>query len=299
MRAGKSPAEMLAWRPWSTLLADLSTELSRTPADSGIVPTISPSGSPPPPPPGGHGDDSNGEDPASSDGDEVVNNTQKAKNDAAERLERTLVQFAVEPKTLADLVAILEASPLALVAGRDGAHVLILMDCNCFGESDSRPKTRSCPIGKQVFTKFTEATLQARQGIQAGNPLDYIQKGDVYFCIDGGKERRRQFTKSLTIKAGPKDPKRNIFKRVTLHCTEASVRLRRGRARGQVKVTQSVYIMRSAATHVPSHGYVTHGGSLSWHACVFFVFVQTYLPNIRTSIFPNFDSLGGARPAEL
>ena len=279
---------MLAWRPWSTLLADLSTELSRTPADSGIVPTISPSGSPPPPP-GGHGDDSNGEDPASSDGDEVVNNTQKAKNDAAERLERTLVQFTVEPKTLADLVAILEASPLALVAGRDGAHVLILMDCNCFGESDSRPKTRSCPIGKQVFTKFTEATLQARQGIQAGNPLDYIQKGDVYFCIDGGKERRRQFTKSLNVKAGPKDPKRNIFKRVTLHCTEASVRLRRGRARGQVKVTQSVYIMRSAATHVPSHGYVTHGGSLSWHACVFLflfklIFLTSELPYFQTLI---------------
>jgi hypothetical protein len=167
----------------------------------------------------------------------------------------------VEQKTLAATTEVLKATPLATVRAADSSGpVMILMDCNVYGASDSNDKLRKCPMGKEIFQKLLKAVLHARQGDDEELP-DKLQIGDIYVMLDGGKERVRLFQKPLQVKKTGKDPDRNHHRKVVVHCTEASVRARRGRNRGNVKLTQTIHITKNIKTKIDPCEYSSYPGS--------------------------------------
>lgn len=168
---------------------------------------------------------------------------------AANRILSQQGVYVNEQPSIPGMIQELENTPLACVkASPETGKVLILVDCNVWGETDHRPRTRSCPIGKDKIENAIKAAIQARQG-RSENQIETIQKGDIYMCIDGGKSRFRQFSKHL--KAGDnktKSVKRTIFKKCTLNISEHSWRARRSVKKGHATLTQGVYFAASAAT---------------------------------------------------
>ena len=146
-----------------------------------------------------------------------------------------------------------KASPLGSIkASPDSGKVLILFDCNTYGETDSKPHLRVVPINRSSFDKLLKGVLQGRQ--HTSNP-ESMAVGDIYMCMDAGKERRRLFTNPLKVPTkGQQDPNRNVYSKIMLHCTEDSVRKRRGIRRGAVKLTQGIHILRNYSTTVVFNG---------------------------------------------
>ena len=79
--------------------------------------------------------------------------------------------------------------------------------------------------------------------------------------VDGGKDRARLFKKALEVKKVGKDKLRNVYKRIMLHSSEESVRTRRGRNRGSVKLTQGIHIIRNNSTCCEPASYAHYTGS--------------------------------------
>ena len=82
-------------------------------------------------------------------------------DDAAGRLVRQLACFAVEPQTTQQTGELIKASPLASVRSTpESGKVMILFDCNVYGETDAEPKLRVCPVGKPMVEKLLKGVLQ-------------------------------------------------------------------------------------------------------------------------------------------
>ena len=87
---------------------------------------------------------------------------------AAERLARQLVHYFVEPPSVTALADMLSDSPLAMLKPAKGNSVLIMMYTNSYGESDTQPRHRACPIANDWFKKVLRAVRIARTGKDEG-----------------------------------------------------------------------------------------------------------------------------------
>ena len=268
VKNGKTAQETLAWNPWAETMADISTELLRTSTPAAVAAPEAPA------PVHDLSDDDEG-DPSGA----VTTASDKQVNEAADRLMRHLVYLGVEPTTQCGIADIIKASPLGTVqAAPESGNVLIMVDCNTYGETDSQPALRKCPMGKNVFDKLLKGVLEGRCG--SAEP-DKLQNGDIFMCVDAGKDRRRIFAKPLSVPRCGKDPDRSSSRRIMLHCTEASVRARRGRPRGSVKLTQTVHMIMNVKTHIPNRDYANFPGS---NACDVFGPVQLDPPSSIPSV---------------
>jgi hypothetical protein len=107
----------------------------------------------------------------------------------ADRLARCLTTFVVEPQTQQNLGDLIAASPLANVkATPETGNVIVLMDCNTYGERDVQPDLRQRPIAVEVMKKLLRGVLIGRFG---NVEPQHLRAGDVFICIDGGRDRKR------------------------------------------------------------------------------------------------------------
>ena len=266
-KAAKSPEETLALYPWSDVVQDLLTELQCAaapettdfPARSADIICIDETTGLATSRTNVEAESATGDSDNEQDEDGMAK--LKALNGAVERCMTDRVFCCVEPSTQSQLGALIKASPLGVVeASPQSGNVLVLFDCNTYGLSDSKPSLRQCPIAEKGWNKSLRAVLEARCGSEA--PV-HLKEGDFWLMIDGGKDRKRHFFRNLKGAAGKKDAKRTVFQKITLHCTEKSVRKRRGRARGLVKVTQTIHIARNKATCKKDREYENYEGSTS------------------------------------
>ncbi len=95
--------------------------------------------------------------------------------------------------------------------------------------------------------------LQARHGSPTPEKL---KPGDIFFMLDAGKDRRRQFLKNLPALKGATDDKtRTINRQIILHCSEDSFKKRRKVLRGAIKLAQGLTFATSAATKIRPRTY--------------------------------------------
>jgi hypothetical protein len=70
-----------------------------------------------------------------------------------------------------------------------------------------------------VFKNWAKAAHIARCGKEEPEELKI---GDIWWCCNGGRDRKRVFNKHLTVKRNGKDPNRTFSRTMTLHVTEKS-----------------------------------------------------------------------------
>ena len=88
------------------------------------------------------------------------------------------MQLVVEPPSMSALTELLKTSALAALMPVTGTTCLILVDCHVFGESDSQPHLRMCPMSQDLFRKLLHSIRQARGAASVEtDPLTY---GDIY-----------------------------------------------------------------------------------------------------------------------
>ena len=148
-------------------------------------------------------------------------------------------------------------------ASKESGNVWINFDVNCFGEVDSQPEKRPCPIGKDKLDIPLRAIFCARHG---QDEPDQVQLGDLYVMFSGGKDRKRLFLKSLKTKGKAKSGTKlgkTYCRNIMLIVSESSWRARRLRARGHCKLTQSVYMVSCHQTFngIPYVSFKTMAGS--------------------------------------
>ena len=215
----------------------------------------------PPPPEAGSIDANFGEDEDDHDDSNGDTALSKVLDAAADRMMRQQTMIAVEPTSQTATMEILKACPLATVeASRDSGHVLVLVDCNAYGETDVQPAARTCPMGANLFKQWMRSVLEARCG---KDEPDALKAGDLFLSFSAGKDRKRFFSKPLqTAKVG-KDPERTFVRTFTLFLSEDSYKARRNRVHGHLRLSQQVYMVMSAATlkMLPSAKFPIHGGS--------------------------------------
>lgn len=259
MRNGRNAEETLSYSPWCDMNQDVNQELSRTTICNGNDATPTTTGAAP--------TDSNNAAPVKiADEDDDDDNRDTSLNDdlhtAAKKLLRQLVFLAVEPSTQQGLVDLFRASPLGRVTWtRETGNVLLLMDLNVYGESSSRPDVRKVPVPRQKFERFIKSALEARAGDQEPQ---HLAKGDIFACIDAGKERRSHFLKPFgsMLKNKSKDaPNRSSVRKIVLHFNEEAFQARRRRTRGQVRLTQCIHVVSNVKTDIPHRFYKTHDNS--------------------------------------
>ncbi len=251
-----TPDEILTNRPWCDRIEDLRTKIRTT-----VVVD------PPAAGPGGGGAQTPNQPPSMNtpgDDDLLLDTTAcQELNDAATSLTKRLTVYLEEPASFTALRDNLQREPLATVmASRESGNVMVLADCNTYGETDSRPDRRTCPIHKDKLDILLRAIVAARHGTDTP---DELHIGDLYCCINAGKDRKRLFTKPLqnpNMKKG-KDPNRFFTRSITLHVTEQSWRARRKRTRGQALLTQGIYLSANMQTFIRMQpcDYPTIGGS--------------------------------------
>jgi hypothetical protein len=96
---------------------------------------------------------------------------------------------------------------------------------------------------------------------------DHLVVGEIYALFSAGKDRKRSLMKPLQnplMKKG-RDPARLSHRVINLHFKEASVRMRKKKTRGQIKLTQSVHVAANLQTfkNLVQKDYPIHGGSCS------------------------------------
>ena len=195
------------------------------------------------------------------DPDDPANAMKIIMQSSVDRICRTNSFFAVEPTSHPALVDLIKSCPLGTVNSfGDGGNTMILADCNVYGETDAQPKRRSCPIGGPVFKAWHRAVLEARTG--KDEPA-HLQLGDIFVCIDGGKDRKRVFTRPLLGTKKGKDINRTFIRSIVLHATEASHKTRRERMQGHTKLTQGIQMAMNHGTlkTINACEYPHHKGS--------------------------------------
>ena len=105
-------------------------------------------------------DDSGSADDSSSAHDRAVSDDDdekevKRRDDIltklADQQRRELSAHGLEPKSRSELAQLISETPLACAKPKPGELVLILMDLNTFGETDTRPHIRTCPVHSSHF----------------------------------------------------------------------------------------------------------------------------------------------------
>ncbi len=214
MKNGTTCEELLSWRPWAASIADILTEIARTTAvlDTPETPGTSHAsalvGSA-----ASHAHEAEGEGPSWATSPSVLatvsdETTRQAIERAADRLARRLVSISVEPSSQQGIADLVKECPLANVkATSDTGNVIVLVDCNAYGETDVQPEIRPCPMSPDIFKKWIRGVLQGRYG--SAEPAA-LREGDIFLCIDGGRDRKRIFMKGLTNAKTGKDPERIV-----------------------------------------------------------------------------------------
>ena len=140
----KSEQDVLTFSPWAEQLLEIEKMLLTT----GNAEIVHPN-SPPVP---GTGESAKGspEEDGAADGLVVEGEDDRLTrltSEAAARIINSLTFFFAEPNTKSDLTAVLKASPLAMAkSGVEEGSMVILMDCNTYGEPDQRPWIRAVQV---------------------------------------------------------------------------------------------------------------------------------------------------------
>jgi hypothetical protein len=170
-------------------------------------------------------------------------------NLTVDRLERQLVFIGVEPQNDPALVSLIQASPLAMVKpSAETGNVMVLVDCNVYGETDHRPWLRKVPMAPVIFTRFFRCLLTAWH--DTPEP-ECLRTGVIFVCISAGLERKRIFLKPLMNALKGKDENKNKVRTLSLYLSERSVRTRKGRSRGTIKLAQQIYMVYNNKTKIP------------------------------------------------
>ena len=178
----------------------------------------------------------------------------------ATRIQRQMSQFVLEPANLAAFAELLKNCPLAVIKGSsETGNVLVVMDCNAWGEADARPQLRTVPMGAAAFKYYMKGCLSARYGTDEPEKLHLH---DICLCFSTGKDRKRLFTAPLKGKMTGKSKERTLTRVITTHASHESFKARRKHAHGTAKLSSSCYLTFSAATlkYLPPADYPHHGG---------------------------------------
>ena len=238
VKNSNSPAEIMSWKPWCKMLPDLRDAQARS--------------TEPAPSTTGDCDGSVAELPqevVDSDAEEEHEFTKgiqltipgtdrqvpKEVLQAAGRLNSQLFSLLVEPATQANLTERLKTCSLANIEPNVGTTLLVLVDCNVFGEADSQPRHRATSMKQDIFTKWLRSIRSARGGSD-DTPL---RKDDLFLCFNATKDRKRIFSKPLQCPdKSKKDPERTVTCNIMLHFDDMSWRARRGRHSDRSNLTQ-------------------------------------------------------------
>ena len=177
-----------------------------------------------------------------------------------------LMAFIEETPSLTSNRDSLQNEPLAMIQESECGNVLILFDCNVWGETDSRPDLRACPIHADKMGNSFKSAAQARY--QGADP-DRLMVGDIFCLIDGGKDRKRHFLKAFSGlspgKVGKgKDPNKTVIKTIMLHVSEDSWRARRKKSGARTaKLTQTMYLVANVKTfqNMPQRAFKDYKGT--------------------------------------
>ena len=121
---------------------------------------------------------------------EDVSRTSQVIADRVDLMAKQLTVFAKDPVTQTGIKDLILAHPLTNVKARSDGKVMILIDCNAFGEADSQPNLRVCPMGNILFRSWLRGVLEARCGNAEPEALN---PHEIFICFNGGKDRRRSF----------------------------------------------------------------------------------------------------------
>lgn len=251
--------EILANESFANALASIRTKISATGTPDAV------SGVGCVPPSNGIAQHGPGGGPCASVTEAARDESEVQLDQATERTMRKLIAYIEESQSFTALRDLFSATPLAMIQpSAESGNVMILGDMNTFGETDSRPDRRSCPIAKDKIENLLRAIVSARYGREDPPQLTV---GEFYCCISGGRDRKRTWTKPLqnaNMKKG-RDPNRLFTRVITIHMKESALRVRRHRQRGQVKLTQQSYMCgnRESFTQLTQREYPIHGGSIA------------------------------------
>ena len=247
VRNSTTPQELVAMNPWKDAIADIRTAMRTTAepdqVDQGDEVNLNNNKAKK------RKDDGGDEHVEKScrDGDTNINGVL---DQAVTRLMKQQSAFLLDPNSsFGACQQVFEACPLALLkASTESGNSAIMFDCNAYGVADHRPDKRVCPIHHDKMSLPLRAIVAARHGTQEPTQLNH---GEFYVCINGGKDRKRQWTKTLinkNMKSG-RDKNRTFTRNVMMHFTEKSWRSRKTKVRGQCKLTQQVYMTQNACTY--------------------------------------------------
>jgi hypothetical protein len=266
IKNNNTPAELLQNSPWLESLVELKAKI-RTSGHPAAVP-----GAGGAPPDGGsdaadqhHAGGGAYDQPGGEAPLEIVDENEQLLVEATNKVIRQNFAFIEEPHSFTALRDLFQATPLAmLMPSSESGNVLILLDLNSYGETDSRPDRRTCPVHADKISSLIRATVAARYGKEDPTEL-YL--GEYWACFSGGKDRKRTFVKPLqtpSMKKG-KDPARLFTKVVTLFSKEATSRARKRRRVGHLKLTQQAYLVSNKKTFAtaPQKDYPVVGGSIA------------------------------------
>jgi hypothetical protein len=101
-------------------------------------------------------------------------------------------KFIADDGSATDLVADLQASPLAMSRGDPTGLVLYHFDIKKYGEATTRPDIRIPPM-RDCYTRLVKAVLRARQPpsddvVEVDDDAkNLLQTGEIAILLDGGK----------------------------------------------------------------------------------------------------------------
>ena len=115
-----------------------------------------------------HGTKRSADDDADDDGEEPEDESYKILVQSVSRLKRQQATWLVQTPSFGTMKLMWEQCPLALVrSSAESGNVMILMDCNVWGQADHRPDIRPCPMSAEKFDIPLRSLIAARCGTSA------------------------------------------------------------------------------------------------------------------------------------
>ena len=184
LRSGNRPEEVLSWKPWCDDIAKIkSLLLIQPPPELDQVPTTASSSSA-----GQSGATASAGERPTRDADDEIAALYVTRY--AESLKNKMTSYVEEPKTQTGIRDVVSNHRLGSVkhcpADANSGNVMSLMDCNVWGEADSRPRNRVVAVNAKVFQHQQRGLLLARTGEAEPQSLPL---GDVHIIINAGKTR--------------------------------------------------------------------------------------------------------------
>lgn len=192
----------------------------------------------------------------------------------AYRAMRTYISLAPEPELASVLKTNIMNCPLKDIRCTTTASrkcVLFLFDATTIGEAPNHPMWRFPALQEGRVRKLVSSALAARNdGMDTCKPCD----GDVFLLFDGGRQSETILLTPFRITMNEVDGMSGSRKRmalegdvhrVTLAFTEASVRARRMRARGEfdLRQTATMYMVTAAGLKQTATSYPAYPGCTS------------------------------------